>query len=120
MALRGEIEVTLPNRSVIRVVKTTAATYADIIQIVQVGLNGATNTAEVIGSIAHHMDARPRSEDPVRGAIKIYAYAIEGDICVKYRINAQWSVATLRRDAFLLISPGRMWTHIRSLGVPCD
>lgn len=120
MALRGEIEVTLPNRSVIRVVKTTEATYADMIQIVQVGLSGTTDTAEVIGSIAHHMDAIPHSEDPVQRAIKIYAHAIEGDIVVRYKLHDQWSVTTLRRDAFLHIRSGRMWSHIRSLGVPLD
>ena len=120
MALRGEIEVTLPNRSVIRVVKTTVATYADMIQIVQVGLNGPTDTTGVIGSIAHHMDAIHSSMEPVRGTIKIYAHAIEGDIVVKFRINRQWLVATLHRAAFLRISSSQMWTHIRCLGVPLD
>lgn len=120
MALRGEIEVTLTNHCLIRVVKTTDATYADMIQIVQVGLNGPTDTAGVIGSIAHHMDARRSSMEPVRGDIKIWAHISEGDIVVKYRTARQWSVVTLRRDAFLHIPSGRLWTHIRALGVPLD
>jgi len=120
MSLRGEIELTLPNGSLVHLNKTVGVDYPAWINIFQTGLRGSSAVDEVIGSMAQHINALPISDDPVTCAIRICANITAGGITVKYKLDNGygWMIATASRSPCLRISASRLWDHIKHLALP--
>lgn len=119
MSYCAVLELTLPDFAHVRLNRHVAVFYADVLEIVRVGLTCPGDVSERVGTMARLFEALPERWDPeieevVTDWLGFTAYADlrEGAAVIQYKQGGQWMIGEIPQNVFRDSTLLSVWTYL--------